>query len=167
MRVCARRQRRDQRKRARRNCSEPRRLWRCLSDRTQTPEAPMTAEHALEVQTVFRGVVIGTKYVLAPSRHRPVRSRRHARRCTFAIGSSVHADAPVAPTFLRHLADDPRGVIHPLITSAALDGDGAPAVQDAVDDGVDAPYMITLAPGMSGAIYDGPRTRALRTESDG
>jgi TonB family protein len=114
----------------------------------------MTAEHALEVQTVFRGVVIGTKYVLPPSRHRSVRSRRHARRCTFAIGSSALADAPVAPAFLRHLADDPRGVVHPLIEPASLDG-------------ADAPYAITLAPGMSGAIYDGTRTHALRTEPDG
>ena len=123
----------------------------------------MTAEHALEVQTVFRGVVIGTKYVLPSSRHRSVRSRRQARRCTFAIGSSALADAPVAPAFLRHLAEDQRGVTHPLITAAGLDGD----VAYAVDDDTDAPYAITLAPGMSGAIYDGTRTRALRTEPDG
>jgi TonB family protein len=124
----------------------------------------MTAEHALEVQTVFRGVVIGTKYVLPPSRHRSVRSRRHARRCTFSIGSSAQADAPVAPAFLRHLAEDQRGVTHPLITAAGLDGDG---VRAAAGDDPDAPYAITLAPGMSGAIYDGARTRALRTEPDG
>ena len=80
----------------------------------------MTAEHALEVQTVFRGVVIGTKYVLPPSRHRSVRSRRHARRCTFSIGSSAQADAPVAPAFLRHLAEDQRGVTHPLIAPGPL-----------------------------------------------
>ncbi len=116
----------------------------------------MTAEHALEVQTVFRGVVIGTKYVQAPSRHRSVRSNRHARRCTFAIGSSARADAPAAPAFLRHLADDPRGVIHPLIEPERLDaGD------------TDSPYAITLAPGMSGTIYDGARTQALRTTPDG
>ncbi len=123
----------------------------------------MTAEHALEVQTVFRGVVIGTKYVVAPARHRPVRSRRHARRCTFAIGSSARADAPVAPAFLRHLADDPRGVAHPLITLAALDEHGARA---SGGDG-DSPYAITLAPGMSGTIYDGARTQALQTRGDG
>src|SRR4051794_26244601 len=144
--------------------SEPLGALRCHSDRTQTPEAPMTAEHALEVQTVFRGVVIGTKYVLPPSRHHSVRSRRHARRCTFAIGSSAQADAPVAPAFLRHLAEDQRGVTHPLITAAGLDGDG---VRHAAGDDPDAPYAITLAPGMSGAIYDGTRTRALRTEPDG
>lgn len=115
----------------------------------------MTAEHALEVQTVFRGVVIGTKYVQSPSRHRSVRSNRYARRCTFAIGSSARADAPAAPAFLRHLADDPRGVIHPLIEPASPDS-GDP----------DAPYAITLAPGMSGAIYDGARTLALSTTSD-
>ena len=120
----------------------------------------MTAEHALEVQTVFRGVVIGTKYVLPPSRHHSVRSRRQARRCTFAIGSSAQADAPVAPAFLRHLAEDQRGVTHPLITAAGLDGDG---VRDAAGD-ADAPYAITLAPGMSGAIYDGTRTaRCVRS----
>ncbi len=113
----------------------------------------MTAEHALEVQTLFRGVVIGTKYVLVPLRHRPVRSRRHARRCSFAIGSSAHADAPVAPAFLRHLAADPRGVTHPLIEPAPFDAD--------------APYAITLAPGMTGTIYDGARTQALRTTPDG
>ena len=116
---------------ARMDSSEPPGALRCHSDRTQTPEAPMTAEHALEVQTVFRGVVIGTKYVLPPSRHHSVRSRRHARRCTFAIGSSAQADAPVAPAFLRHLAEDQRGVTHPLITAAGLDGDG---VRDAAGD---------------------------------
>jgi TonB family protein len=116
----------------------------------------MTAEHALEVQTVFRGVVIGTKYVQAPSRHRSVRSNRHARRYTFAIGSSAHADAPAAPAFLRHLADDPRGVIHPLIEPERLDASDA-----------DTPYAITLAPGMSGTIYDGARTQALSTTADG
>jgi len=124
----------------------------------------MTAEHALEVQTVFRGVVIGTKYVLPPSRHSSVRSRRHARRCTFSIGSSAQADAPVAPAFLRHLAADQRGVTHPLITAAGLDGDRA-GIAAAGDP--DAPYAITLAPGMSGVIYDGTRTRALQTEPDG
>ncbi len=116
----------------------------------------MTAEHALEVQTVFRGVVIGTKYVQAPSRHGSVRSRRHARRFTFAIGSSAHADAPAAPAFLRHLAADPRGVIHPLIEPERLDASDA-----------DTPYAITLAPGMSGTIYDGARTQSLRTTPDG
>jgi len=116
----------------------------------------MAAEHALEVQTVFRGVVIGTKYVLSPSRHHSVRSHRHARRCTFAIGSSAQADAPVAPAFLRHLAAEQRGVSHPLIEPALLDGADT-----------DAPYEITLAPGMTGAIYDGTRTRALQTEPDG
>lgn len=115
----------------------------------------MTAEHALEVQTLFRGVVIGTKYVLAPARHRSVRSRRHARRCTFAIGSSARADAPVAPAFLRHLAADPGGVFHALIEPAPVDGEN------------DAPYAIALAPGMTGTIYDGARTQALRTTADG
>ena len=125
----------------------------------------MTSEHALEVQTLFRGVVIGTKYVLAPSRHSHVRSRRHARRCTFAIGSSARADAPVAPTFLRHLAADPRGVTHPLILATGLGGDGGVLTGDEAD--TDAPYAIALAPGMSGTIYDGARTQALRTASDG
>ncbi len=103
----------------------------------------MTVEQALEVRTLFRGVVIGTKYVVAPTR------RSHARTSTFVIGSSVKADAPVAPTFLRYLGDDANAA-HTLI-----------ACDDKADD--DALYTITLAPGMAGTIVDdGEQTRPVQ-----
>ena len=145
----------------------------------------MTGEQALEVQTLFRGVVIGTKYVVAPTRRRPL-----SRASTFVIGASARADAPVGAAFLRHLGEEAGGG-HALI-GGAFYGDGDADVGDdgagggaatgtgtgyqdsggndagtGVGDGYAAPYAITLAPGMTGTIYDGARTRHVRSPADG
>ena len=115
----------------------------------------MTAEHALEVQTVFRGVVIGTKYVLPSSRHRSVRSRRQARRCTFAIDRRRWPTRRSRP---RSCGTSPK--ISAGSRTADHRGGARRGRRVRRRRRHRAPYAITLAPGMSGAIYDGTRTRA-------
>ncbi|HET6284535.1 MAG TPA: AgmX/PglI C-terminal domain-containing protein [Polyangia bacterium] len=64
------------------------------------PQAQLRQDRTLEIRTVYRDVVIGTRY-LAPVQGRLLVNKR---RGSFRIGSGVGIDAPVAPRFVPTLS---------------------------------------------------------------
>jgi hypothetical protein len=93
----------------------------------------MTDAHALEVQTLFRGVLIGTKQVTRTHTH--TRSRRGRARPLFVIGSTARADAPVAAACLGGGSE--LDSEHALVTAG---------------DGGDGRYAVCVTPSMTGVI---------------
>ena len=108
----------------------------------------MTDAHALEVQTLFRGVVIGTKHV--------TRTRRGRRRPLFVIGSSARADAPVPAQYLAPGTGREAPQIaswHALVTAVG-DGQGDGDDRDRRSAGHDdGRYAVCLTPQMTGVLW--------------
>ena len=113
----------------------------------------MTEAHALEVQTLFRGVVIGTKHVTRP------RARRGRTRPLFVIGSTARADAPVAAEYLAPGAGHGAARIDPSHALVTAGGDGPGNGRGHSDDRAKHPaghddghYEVSLTPHMTGVL---------------
>lgn len=91
------------------------------------PQAQLRQDRTLEIQTTYRDVVIGTRY-LSPAQRRLLASKRRGR---FRIGSGGGIDAPVAPRFVptpSHVlvdanSDEPQVHTTPLMTGDITVGD--------------------------------------------